>query len=82
MVPETALSRSRIEQIMGRIDDLKAAEIIEAGASEPELLEAKRWMEGDKRTLSDDLPLRPSVVSQLCEILTNDEPDWLDEPPQ
>lgn len=80
MNPEPQLSRGRIEQIMGRLDDLKAAEILEVGASEPELLEAKRWMAGDKRTLSEDLPVRPSVVSQVCDILKSDEPDWYEEP--
>lgn len=75
-----SLTRQQVEEIMGRIDDLKVAEIIESGASAPELLEAKRWMIGYKRTIPDDLPVRTSVVDRLCEIIRCDEPDWYAEP--
>lgn len=79
-MPNTQLDRQQVEEIMGRLDDLKLAEIIETGASAPELLEAKRWTSGYKRTVPGDLPLRPSVINRLCEIIRMDEPDWYDEP--
>lgn len=74
-----ALNRQQVEEVMGRLEDLKLAEILETGASEPELLEAKRWVAGYVRTVPDDLPLRPSIVNKLCEIIRMDEPEW-DEP--
>lgn len=80
MTPNAMLTRERVEEIMGRLDDLKLAEILGAGPSEPELMEAKRWMAGYVRTLADDAPMRPSVVSRVCEILRSDEPDWYDGP--
>lgn len=80
MMPNTQLNRHRVEEIMGRLDDLKLAEILGTGASEPELLEAKRWTAGYVRTVPDDLPIRASVVNRLCEIIRMDEPDWEDEP--
>lgn len=70
------MNRIQVEEIMGRLDDLKLAEILETGASPTELLEAKRWASGYKRTLPEDLPLRPSVVDRLCDIIRMDEPDW------
>lgn len=79
MTPNVKLTRDRVEEIMGRLDDLKLAEILEAGPSEPELMEAKRWMAGYVRTLPDDAPMRPSVVTRLCDIMKSDEPDWYDD---
>jgi hypothetical protein len=78
MMPNTKLTRQQVEEVMGRLDDLKLAEIIETGASSPELVEARRWIEGYQRTVPDDLPLRPSVVDALCDILRSDEPEWED----
>lgn len=70
------MNRTQVEEIMGRLDDLKLAEILETDPSPTELLEAKRWVAGYKRTLPEDLPLRPSVVDRLCDIIRMDEPDW------
>lgn len=81
MTPNTHITRQQVEDIMGRLDDLKLAEILETGASEPELLEAKRWMAGYTRTLPDDLPVRPIVVTRLCEIMRSDEPEWYEDAP-
>lgn len=81
MMPNTPLNRQQVEEILGRLDDLKLAEILDTGASAPELLEAKRWTAGYKRTVPSDLPLRPSIVNRLCEILKMDEPDWYEGEP-
>jgi hypothetical protein len=81
MLSHAPLNRTQVETIMGRLDDLKLAEILETGASEPELLEAKRWVSGYKRTVPEDLPLRPSVVDRLCDIIRMDEPDWYEGEP-
>lgn len=76
MLSETTLNRGTVEAIMGRLDDLKLAEILHTGASPAELLEAKRWTVGEKRTLPDRPDLRLSVIDQLCDIIRMDEPDW------
>lgn len=78
MMPNTQLTRQQVEEIMGRLDDLKLAEILETGASPPELVEAKRWIDGYQRTVPDDMPLRPSVVDAVCDIMRADEPEWYD----
>lgn len=79
MLSSTVLTRQSVEEIMGRLDDLKLAEILGTGASTAELLEAKRWSAGDKRTIPDALPLRLAVIDRLCDILRTDEPDWYAE---
>ncbi|MGE5547572.1 MAG: hypothetical protein ACM33T_11780 [Solirubrobacterales bacterium] len=82
MTPNVKITRQQVEEVMGRLDDLKIAEILDTNASQPELLEAKRWIAGYVRTVPDDLPIRPSIVSRLCEILKEDEPDWYDDTAQ
>jgi len=74
----TTVTRTQVEEVMGRLDDIKLAEIIETGATLTELEEARRWSQGYKRTLADDLPMRASVVGRLCDIMRSDEPDWYD----
>lgn len=74
MLSSTALDRHLVEEVMGRLDDLKLAEILASGASPAELQEAKRWSVGEKRTVPD--ALRLSVVDRLCDILRMDDPDW------
>ncbi len=70
------LIHDTVVKILGPLDDLRVAEIIGTGATEPELIEAKRWVAGYKRTLGDDEDLRPSVVTRVCDILRAEEPDW------
>jgi hypothetical protein len=75
----TELNHDRVTEILGRYDDLRIAEIIGTGATAAEVVEAKRWAEGYKRTLGDDQPLRPAVVTRLCDILRSEEPEWYDQ---
>lgn len=72
------LTSDEVVDILGRMDDLRVIEIIDTGATTGELVEAKRWVEGYKRTLGDDEPMRPSVVTQVCDILRAGEPEWFD----
>lgn len=75
----TELNHDRVTEILGSYDDLRIAEIIGTGATAAEVVEAKRWAEGYKRTLGDDQPLRPAVVTRLCDILRGEEPEWYDQ---
>lgn len=76
----TTLTRDDVTEILGRGDDLRVTEIIATGATSAEVIEAKRWVAGDKRTLGDDQPLRVSVVTRVCDILRAEEPEWYDQP--
>lgn len=75
----TTLTREQLTEIIGRCDDLRVIEIIGSGATPAEVVEAKRWTEGYKRTLGEDQPLRPSVVGAVCDILRAEEPEWYDQ---
>ncbi len=73
------LTRDQVIETLGPLEDLKIAEVIGTGATHAELVEAKRWVAGDKRTLGDDDPMRPSVVTRLCDIIRTEEPEWYDQ---
>lgn len=74
----TTLTREQVTDILGRCDDMRVIEIIGTGATPAEVVEAKRWLAGYKRTLGDDQPLRASVVTKLYDILRAEEPEWYD----
>lgn len=74
----TKLTREDVFDIMGRMDDLRIAEIIGTDATPAELVEGKRWAAGYQRTIGDDEDLRASVVSKVCDILRAEEPEWYD----
>lgn len=71
-------NRDEVVEIAGRLDDLRIAEILGAGATVAELIEARRWVAGYKRTIGDGEELRPSVVAKVCDILRAEEPEWYD----
>ncbi|WP_142848106.1 hypothetical protein [Telmatospirillum sp. J64-1] len=73
------LTREQVKAIAGPMDDLRMAEVIGTGATPAELAEARRWVEGYKRTLGDADPLRPTVIDRLCDILRSEEPEWYDQ---
>lgn len=70
------LAHQQVIDILGHYDDIRVVEIIETGATEAELVEAKRWLAGERRTLGDTQPLRPAIVSELYEILSAEDPEW------
>lgn len=76
-MPNT-ISRTEIEETFGRLDDLRLAEILDTGATTGELAEARRWSQGDKRTIPAGENIRPSVVNRICDIMKADEPEWYD----
>ncbi len=75
------LTHDDVVHITGPLDDVVVAKIIESGATARELLEARRWREGYKRSLGETEPLRPSVVNRLCEIMRSDDEEWEPEQP-
>lgn len=70
-----ALSRAEVVALVGRLDDLKLAEIIATGASAAQITEAKVMLTGGESVAS--LLGRPPepVVTRLYEILKSDELD-------
>ena len=70
------LTNRQVTDILGHYDDIRVVEIIETGATPAELVEAKRWLAGDRRSLGDNLPLRPAIVAELYEILSAEDPEW------
>lgn len=70
------LTRDEVVEIIGQVNDAKAAEIILTGATRAELMEAFTWL-SEQGDLSAEVQRAPSgVVGRLCEILTADEPEW------
>ena len=72
------LTRDDVISIVGHLDDWKIAEIIATGARREDLLEAfTRLSEEDD--LSAEVAREPTaLVARLCNILTADEPAWMD----
>lgn len=67
------ITHARIVEIVGDIDDVRAAEILATGANEEEIEEAAAWASGlDHPGKDTDRPLT-GVVAQVYEILTSDE---------
>jgi hypothetical protein len=70
------LTHDQVTEILGRCEDSRVLEIMSTGATPAEIVEAKRWLAGYERTLGDGQPLRPSVVTKLCDILRAEDPEW------
>jgi hypothetical protein len=70
------LTAKQVIDILGHNDDIRVVEIIETGATVAELVEVKRWLAGDRRNLGADQPLRPTIVDELYEILSIEDPEW------
>lgn len=74
--PTLPLTRDQIIEIVGRIDDLKIAEILGTGATPAQLTEAKVMLAaGESVAALLGRPVEP-IVNRLYEILKADEPEW------
>jgi hypothetical protein len=71
-----SLTRQQVTEVIGQADDEHLVEIIETGATLAELIEARLWMAGQRRTLGDQQPLRPTIVEEVYDILCAEDPDW------
>jgi hypothetical protein len=72
------LSRDQLVEIVGRLDDLKLAEIIGSGASAAQVTLAKTWIAlGDEAIHVMGANPDPVVV-RVHDLLRADEPEWDD----
>ncbi|MTJ80888.1 MAG: hypothetical protein F8N37_07720 [Telmatospirillum sp.] len=71
-----ALTRQQVIEVVGRIDDDLLVEIIETGATQAELLEAKQWVDGQCRPVPAGSPLRSAIIEEVHEILAAEDPGW------
>lgn len=76
---ETPLTRERVIEICGRLDDMRVAAILATGAAASELRKARTWQ------LVDDYPARlrdkimtPRVAKLVDLLRAADEPEWDD----
>jgi len=70
-----SLTREQIVHIVGHLDDDRVLEIMGAGATADDLLEANTWLgDGDHLGARLRRPLS-GVVARLVEILKAEEPD-------
>ena len=65
------ITREEVRAILGPVDDVTVAEIIGAGATREELVEARAWVENDEAMLNEgrDIP-SGGRMSRLVEILS------------
>lgn len=76
MPSNVPLTRDRVVEIVGELEDDRILEIIGTGATEEQLTEALAWLSEDDY-LGQELQHPPSgVVAQLVDILQADEPGW------
>ena len=68
-----SLTGQQVTDLLGHFDDLQLTEIIATGATPAEILEAKRWLAGEARTLGEHQSLRPAVVALVHEILRSED---------
>ncbi|SDG40765.1 hypothetical protein SAMN05216241_11119 [Limimonas halophila] len=73
MTRNRPVTRSDVEQIVGKLDDTQIAEIIATKATVAELVEASQWV------LTNDTPgihrHKSPRVNRLCEIIDSARPD-------
>ncbi|MDR3515821.1 MAG: hypothetical protein P4M00_08395 [Azospirillaceae bacterium] len=72
------LTREKVFQICGRLEDMRVATIIATGASPRELMEARTWLGSDDYLGGDLGRSQSGRVARLVELLRADEPEWDD----
>ena len=63
------LSRDEVAEILGRVSDVVAAEIIATGISKEELLAARDRVVRDRKDHNPGPPLKPGAFAQVVDIL-------------
>jgi len=69
------LTRDEVRALIGRSDDRVLTEILNMGASQAELAEARAWLENDEAMLNEGRPIPSGRVARLVELLQVDDED-------
>ncbi len=70
------LTREEVIELVGRLDDLKLAEIIASGATAAQITEAKTMVAGgDTLTSLLRRPVEPAV-QRVYDVLKSEDPEW------
>ncbi len=70
------LNHDEVVRILGRIDDLRVAEILATGATSAEVLEAKNWTIRGGYVGKETKRSLHGAALKVYEILPADERDW------
>ena len=70
-----AVTHQEAVALLGRVDDLVIAEIIETGATKEELAEACAWIVNDEPLMNSGRPLASGRVGQIVELLVAKQED-------
>jgi hypothetical protein len=76
---QAKLTAQKVRQIVGSVDDVTVARIIDTGANTAELLEAYQWLIADEAFADAPRSLSGSV-RQIYEILETELPSVEDRP--
>jgi hypothetical protein len=63
------LSRDEVAEILGRVSDAVAAEIIATGIDKAGLVAARDRVVSDRKTHRHDIPVEPGAFAQVVDIL-------------
>lgn len=72
----TTVTAKEVMEIAGPLDDLRVLQIVDTGATAAEVLEARAWTIGDRRSIGGDEPLREAIVELVFDILRAEDPEW------
>ena len=70
-----ALTREEVVGVLGRVDDITVAEIIETGATREELAEAQAWIANDDVLLGSGHPRAAGRGGLLVDVLVSMQED-------
>jgi hypothetical protein len=68
-----AMTREDVVSVLGPVDDLVIAEVIQSGASLEELREAWGWAFGDEALMGQGRPLPGTQVAALIDLIEPDD---------
>jgi len=74
------LTRDEVRALIGRSDDWMLTEILNMGASQADLAEARAWLENDEAMLNEGRPIPSGRVARLVEMLQTHDEDLPEAP--
>lgn len=63
-----AVTATFVRQELGELNDLEIARIIELGATEADVLEARAWLDGDEQIARELAEPRSGIIEQIIAI--------------